>query len=273
MSSPSTGAIAIVVALLAIVCPPARAERPLWELGLGVGWLKLPDYRGADHARNWVLPVPYVVYRGKILKADRDGARAVLLDTDRVDFDISVAATAPARSQGNAARQGMPDLAATFEVGPNLNLTLARGAWWKLQARAPLRAALTIESHPRMIGWQAGPNLALDTRLDGWNASLLAGPVFGSRGFNGYTYDVAPPYATPARPAYRAPAGFGGWRAIASTSRRFGSMWLGGFVGADTVSGAVYETSPLVRRPRTLAFGVALSWVFAASAQQVSDEH
>ena len=38
---------------------------------------------------------------------------------------------------------------------------------------------------------------------------------------------------------------------------------MGGFVTADTVRGAVYDDSPLVRKHGTLAFGFALSWVFA----------
>ena len=260
-------------ALLAVAWPQARADQPLWEVGFGASVLRLPHYRGSDQARTWLLPVPFVAYRGEILKADREGARAVLLDTERVDFDISVGATAPTRSDDNDARQGMPDLAATVELGPNLNATLARGAWWKLQLRVPVRAALTIESHPRTIGWLASPNLNLDTRLHDWNASLLAGPLFGSRGFNGYFYDVAPQFATPTRPAYQASAGFGGWRLIASTSRRLGSWWLGGFVSADTVRGAVYDDSPLVRKHGTLAFGFALLWVFAASTERVPDEY
>ncbi|HEX6018423.1 MAG TPA: MipA/OmpV family protein [Burkholderiaceae bacterium] len=261
-----------ITALLAVAWPQARADRPLWEAGVGVGVLRLPDYRGSDQSRTWVLPVPYIVYRGDILKADREGARAVLLDRERVDFDVSLAATAPTRSDGNAARQGMPDLAATVEVGPNLNATLAHGSWWKLQLRAPLRAALTIESQPRMVGWLASPNLNLDTKIDGWNASLLGGPLFGSRAFNGTYFDVAPQFATPARASYRAPGGFGGWRLIGSTSRRLGSWWLGGFVTADTVKGAVYDGSPLVRRHGTLAFGFALSRVFATSGERVGDD-
>jgi len=262
-----------VTALLAMAWPSARADQPLWEAGAGVGVLRLPDYRGSDQTRTWVLPVPYIAYRGSILKADREGARAVLLDTERVDFDVSIAATAPTRSDDNDARRGMPDLAATFEIGPNLNATLARGAWWKLQVRAPVRAALTIESHPRMIGWLASPNLNLDTKIAGWNASLLGGPLFGSHSFNGYYFDVAPQFATPARPQYQAPGGFGGWRLIGSTSRRLGSWWLGGFVNADTVKGAVYDGSPLVRRHGTLAFGFALSRVFAVSTERVPDEY
>jgi len=262
-----------VAAWFALAWPNARAEQPLWEAGLGIGVLRLPDYRGSDQSRTWVVPVPYIAYRGDILKADREGARAVLLDSERVDFDVSVAATAPTRSEDNDARQGMPGLAATFELGPNLNATLARGAWGKLQLRAPVRAALTIHAQPRMIGWLASPNLNLDTKINGWNAALLAGPVFGSRSFNGYYFDVAPEFATPGRPAYKAPGGFGGWRLIASTSRRLGALWMGGFVTADTVKGAVYDGSPLVRKHGTLAFGFAVSWVFAQSTEQVPDEN
>ena len=38
--------------------------RPLWELGLGVAALRLPDYRGSDQSSTYLLPLPYVVYRG-----------------------------------------------------------------------------------------------------------------------------------------------------------------------------------------------------------------
>ena len=265
--------MACLAAGLATAAPIARADQPLWEVGLGVGLLRLPDYRGSDQSRNWVVPVPYISYHGDIIKADREGGRAVLLDTERLDFDISVAATAPTNSSENDARQGMPNLAPTLEFGPNLNFTLARGPQWKLQLRAPVRAAMTLESNPKMVGWLASPNLNLDTKINGWNAALLTGPVFGSRNFNGYFYDVAPQFATPARPSYVAPGGYGGWRAIASTSRRLGTFWMGGFVTADTVAGSVYDNSPLVRKHGTLAAGFAVSWVFAASDQRVPDEN
>ena len=116
----------------------ARARRPA-AVGGGSGHRLRCGCRttaAPTRARDWVVPVPYVVYRGDILKADREGARAVLFDTERLDFDVSVAATAPTHSSENEARQGMPDLAPTFEFGPNLNVTLARGPQWKLQLRA-----------------------------------------------------------------------------------------------------------------------------------------
>jgi hypothetical protein len=48
---------------------------------------------------------------------------------------------------------------------------------------------------------------------------------------------------------------------------------MGAFASADTVRGAVYDGSPLVRKHGTLAAGFALSYVFAASTQQVPDEN
>jgi hypothetical protein len=83
-----------------------RADAPLWELGLGVAGLRLPHYRGAQESRSWLLPLPYAVYRGEVLRANRDGVKAMLLDSERIDFDISVSATAPTRSADEPVHAG-----------------------------------------------------------------------------------------------------------------------------------------------------------------------
>jgi outer membrane protein len=250
----------------ACAAPAAAADKPLWELGAGVGVLRLPHYRGSDQAHTWLLPVPYLVYRGKIFRADREGARAVLLDTERFEFDLSLAASAPTRSEDNAARRGMDDLAPTLEIGPNLNWTVARGAGWKLELRAPLRVALTLESRPQMVGWTATPNLNLDLAdLQGWNLGLQAGPVAGSRRFHDYFYGVAPQYASAERPAYRARGGAGGAQLTAALSKRFEHLWSGLYLRYDTLHGSSFDDSPLLRRREHLSFGVAVSWVFARS--------
>jgi len=261
------------VALLAGLCaalPAAAVDRPLWELGLGAGVLQLPHYRGSDQSHAWLLPVPYVVYRGRILKADREGARAVLYESDRLDFDLSASASTPVRSRDNDARRGMPDLPPTFELGPNVNLTVARGAQWKLDLRAPLRAAITLESNPRTVGCSATPGVNLDLlNLRGWNIGLRAGPVWGDRRFNAHYYEVTPAQATPERPAYRAGAGYGGAQFIAAASRRFDHYWAGAFVKYDTLRGATFVDSPLVRQREQWSFGIGLSWVFATSSRLV----
>lgn len=263
-------------ALIALIAwaglPAAHAEQlPLWELGAGVAGLQLPHYRGSDQSHGWLLPVPYVVYRGEIFKADRNGARAVLFETERVHFDLSLAASAPTRSDDNRARQGMADLRPTIELGPNLNLTMAEGAAWKLDLRAPLRAAMTIESKPQVIGWIATPNLNLDLkRAAGWDIGVQAGLQFANRRFNGHFYDVAPSEATASRSAYRSPGGYGGAQFTLAASRRDGGRFIGAFARFDNLSGARFEDSPLVRRSNHLSIGIAVSWVLARSSTMVN---
>lgn len=262
----------LLVAWAVVGALPAHADQPRWEFGLGAAALRLPDYRGADQSHGWLLPLPYLVYHGDLLRADRQGARAVLLDSARVDLDLSIAAAAPTRSKDNLARQGMPDLAPMLEFGPSLKLRLARLAQGALEFRLPVRAAMTLESHPRLAGWTTTPQLNLDWRAERWEFGMLAGPVIASRKLNGYFYDVAPAYATASRPAYRAAGGAAGWVAAAGVSRRFGDVWFGVFAKADNVSDARFADSPLVRRHGTMAYGAGLSWVFAASSQRVPDD-
>ena len=246
------------------------ANEPLWEFGLGVGGLRLPHYRGSDQSHNLLLPVPYVIYRGKIFRATREGARAVLVDSERVDVDLSVAASAPASSTDNRARSGMPDLAPTVAFGPNLNLTLARGTTWKFELRVPVHAVYTLQRHAQTLGWTASPVLNLDLRWQGWDVGVQAGPMWASRQYHAYFYDVAPAYATATRAAYRAPSGNSGWRWTAGASRRYGQLWLGGFVRGDSVGGAAFEPSPLVKQRNAFSLGLAMSWVFAVSDVRVA---
>ena len=254
--------------------PPSPVMRPLWELGIGVGALRLPDYRGSDQTRTRWFPVPYAIYRGQWLRADRDGARAVLLDARSVEVDLSLAASPPTRSRDNAARNGMPDLKAALEFGPNVSLTLMRAADRdaKLDLRLPLRAAFSVQSSPRFIGTTFAPNLNLDLSEVGgaWNVGLLTGPVFADRRYNERIYGVDAIYATAQRSAYRASGGYSGWQTLASVSRRFNGAWFGAFLRHDNLRGASFADSPLLRRDNTFTFGFGVSWVLSTSSELVA---
>jgi outer membrane scaffolding protein for murein synthesis (MipA/OmpV family) len=272
------GLLAAGAACTACTASTAQAaERPLWELGIGAGALHLPHYRGSDQSHDWLLPVPYFVYRGTILKSDRDGTRAVLLDTRRLDVDVSLDASPPMRKGDNRARAGMSDLSATLGVGPRVNAMLGQGqaeaGGWKLDLRLPLHAVFTLGAHPRAIGWTSTPVLNLDLDVRGWNIGLQGGPLLGTRRFHGYFYDVAPPAVTATRAVYAAPGGYAGWALTGSASRRVGSWWLAAFARADSVAGAVFEGSPLVRQRQNTTFGLAASWVFKVSDTRVAAEH
>lgn len=267
--------VALWLACALAAAPAAAGELPLWELGAGVGAFALPDYRGSDEGRGYVLPVPYVVYRGDFLKADRHGIRGELFDTERVELNVSVAASLPVNSSRNEARTGMPDLRPSLELGPSLELALWRSRDGRelLELRLPTRVAFTLQSSPENIGWVATPNLNLDLpgrgALAGWNFGFLAGPVYGSRRQHEYFYSVAPQFATPARPAYAAPGGYGGFQFLAAASRRFDGFWVGAFVRADTLRGAAFEASPLLKRDTYFAAGAGIAWVLGVSRERV----
>ncbi|HEX3140534.1 MAG TPA: MipA/OmpV family protein [Rhizobacter sp.] len=252
-------------------------HRPLWELGVGVSGVHLPDYRGSDQSQNYVLPFPYVVYRGTWLRSDRDGARARLFDWEHARLDLSFGATAPTRSNKNVAREGMPNLPATAEAGPSLNITLDKvdkGAdkFWKLDLRLPLRAAVSLESSPRYVGTTLSPNLNLDISEQGgrWNIGFLTGPLFADSKYHEQFYSVDAPYVTASRPGYQAHGGYAGWQTLASASRRFGITWIGFFARYDSLHGAVFEDSPLVRQHSSFSAGFAISWVLSTSSEMVS---
>ncbi len=265
--------------MLALALPAIHAraagEKPLWEIGAGVSALTLPAYRGSDQTNNFILPIPFFTYHGDFFKADRHGIRGSFFDTDRVDLTVSLALSPPMGSKDIPIRTGMPDLKATFEVGPQVDLTL-----WRSENRArflkllmPLRAALTVEGSPEGVGWVFSPTLNVDITdlpgMPGWNLGLLAGPLFGSQRQNAYYYSVAPQYATPARPTYEAPSGYAGMHYTMGMSKRFPNFWLGAFLRYGNLSGARFEDSPLVVQKDSLGAGVALSWIFGESSTRV----
>ena len=268
----------MALAAASLASPALAREEPLWEAGLGVAGVHFPDYRGSSHSRNYALPAPYFVYRGDFLKADRQGLRAKFFKSDRLDVNLSLGASLPVHSGDNPARAGMPDLRPSVELGPSLAATLWRSddTRVKLDARVPLRLAMTLESHPRFIGGQVYPNLNLDIHdpagLTGWNLGLAAGPVFTDGRYNRYFYEVAPQYATAARPAYTPGGGYAGMQLIAAVSKRFPRFWIGGFARYDTLRSAVFESSPLVTSKRYVAAGVGVSWILGESSQRVEVE-
>lgn len=276
-------------AILAALCliPPAHAEeKPLWEAGLGIGALRFPDYRGSDEAQVYPVPVPYFIYRGKILKADRDGVRGEIFNREYVELSMSLNATIPVKSENNAARRDMPDLQPTLELGPSLDLHLWRSAdeAMKLDVVMPLRVPLTVENSPQFIGWVFSPRLNLDIEdvaghvgghvegMAGWNLGLGAGPIFADRKFHEYFYSVAPQFATPDRPAYEADGGYSGMHFLLALSKRFPDYWVGAYMRYDTLSGAAFEDSPLVRSKHYLSGGFGIAWMIGQSKRMVETE-
>ena len=251
------------------------AEKPLWELGIGVSTLSFPDYRGSNESSLYAIPFPYFVYRGTFFKADRDGVRGTFFDSDRIELNVSLGASLPVNSEENAARQGMPDLEPTVEIGPSLDLHLWRAddRRYTLDLRMPIRAAITIGDEVKDVGWVFSPRLNLDiidvAGLAGWDMGILAGPLFGSQRNHEYFYSVAPQYAAASRPAFDAEGGYAGSQLLMSLSKRFPKFWLGAFARWDSLKGAAFVDSPLVKSEQAFAAGIGIAWVLGESSTRV----
>ena len=276
----STAAPRMLLAALAFsgAATGARAESlPLWEAGVGVSVIDFPEYRGSAERRTWVLPFPYIVYRGDYLKADeRRGVRGLFFKTESVELDVSFNGTVPVKSSENEARQGMPDLDATLEVGPSLNFSLLKSADRKttLELRLPVRGVLASDfSYVDFVGWVFQPTLNVDTRdafgYTGWKLGFLGGPVYSDGRYNRYFYAVDPAFATATRPAYSPGGGYGGAQFIAALSKRYRDFWIGGFAKWDTLNGAVFADSPLVTARQSWSGGIAIAWMVDESKARV----
>ena len=248
--------------------------KPEWELGAGVAAIDFPLYRGSNERRSFFLPIPYFVYRGETLQVNRERVRGLIFKRDSVEMDISVNGSVPAK--GSIARQGMPDLDPTLEIGPSLNFHFLYSADKKntFDLRMPLRGVIASDfKHVQPVGWLFQPQLDVDFRdIDhsGWNIGLVGGLIFSDRRYHQYFYNVAPQYATATRPAYTTGGGYSGTQYIFAFNRRQqDGDWIGGFMKWDNLNGAVFADSPLVKSKSYFTIGIAATWTFNKSDKMV----
>lgn len=267
--------------LIPTAIPALHAQTlPRWELGVGLGVLNLPYYRGSDIYKNYATPFPYLVYRGERLNIDRSGIQGHLFRSDRIKLDLSVAAGIPVSSDGDSPRVGMPDLDTTIELGPSLELNLWRNAdrrqllWLKL----PLRSAHSIggDGFLKHRGGTFSPFLEIEAKSgphERWKVSISVGPLYADRDYHNYFYEVLPQYVTATRGEYRASGGYSGARTtVAARLNITAKLRLGAFARFDTLKNAEFEESPLVSTKHYRAVGLALIWMFSESEEQVKSQ-
>lgn len=274
--------ILLILLLLGVLSPQTAIseEKPLWELGIGVGFLQMPDYRGSDENGFYALPYPYLVYRGDILKVDERHISGQIFKTDRILLDVSGYGSVPVKSSNNSARAGMPDLDPTFEVGPSLRIILMKDKVnnnYKLDLAIPVRAFFSTDfSSVRREGWIFHPRINWEKNNiipeTGIKLGISAGPMFADSSYNAYFYTVEPAYATATRPAYSAGGGYSGSALSVGLSKEYRQFVFNAFVRSDFLHGAVFEDSPLVKRKTSIMSGISISWIFFKSAAMINSE-
>lgn len=243
-----------------------------WELGVGVGAVRYPDYPGAIETRTLTVPFPYVVYHNPHLSVNNNRVRGIVIAGSHWSLDVDFSGSPYVESDRTQERLGMPDLEWMGQVGPALRYQ----AWeddtglTELDVVLPFRVAASAEGLTLTHrGYEFAPRLELDHNLSDepehfeWDANLTF-PV-NDRGYDQYYYGVLPQYATLSRPAYAAPGGYAGYRAETGFTWYHGDFVYGAFLNYTSLRGAAFSASPLVGRSTGFSFGFSLSWVIQHS--------
>lgn len=242
--------------------PPAAPVKPLWEAGVVGLALSQQAYPGSDQQVGRVLALPYVLYRGPLLRADQGTVGLRAAKTQRYELDIGFAAALGSQAGDIEARRGMDDLGTLVEAGPRIKWFFGPSGQpgrWRLEV--PLRGVFDLDEGLAWRGWALAPRLVFEHRVHGWSHEISGGPLIGSRRLNEMYYGVPAAQATPQRPAYRADGGLMAWRLQTWWGRPIDSHWyLFAFARLDSVAGAANAGSPLVRRRNGGSVGVGMSW-------------
>lgn len=269
-----------VTALLLLLAAPAVAQerRPLLELGIAGGGGYTPDYPAADQNHLRGIVSPWLIYRGRFLRADEQGARARALLGDRIELAVSASGSFPTSSRDNRARADMPNLDWIGEIGPTVIWTIWRdldpASPRRIVLDTPLRAAFSTDlTSISFRGLTFEPDIAYQQRnilVPGSRLRVSLGTVFATERYMDYFYEVTPEFARPGRRAYNARGGYLGTRVQLSFRvpvTESVSFVVGGRVFNS--SGAANRDSPLFRREWNYSLAAGFSWAFFRSGALV----
>jgi len=247
--------------------------QPLWEIGAGALAVSQQAYPGAAQRVGRGLVLPYLIYRGKIFRADRDGLGLVAIKTPQYELDIGFAGAFGSNSNDIEARRGMPDLGTLIEFGPRLKWNLGDGpANGRLRAEFAVRGVFDLSDGFSNKGISFEPKLIYERAAGPWRYSTSAGLIVGNQKLASTFYGVAPAFATAFRPAYNAESGLIAWRLGANLTRQLSpQVRIFGFAQLNTVAGAANSASPLVQKRNGSTLGVGLLYTFAKSGTLVTN--
>lgn len=269
---PCVGVMAMLLGLDGVHAQ--SAPQPLWEGGVAAAALTTPAYPGSSQSTNLVTPLPYVIYRGDVLRIDRSGLGARLVDDGNFEFDVGFAGSLPASSQEITARKGMPDLGAMVEFGPRVKMTLAHLAGdSRVRLEVPVRAAIQVTGGLNNRGTVLEPKFVFETRDqgNGWRFAGGLSAIFVDQSLGSYFYGVPSAFATSQRPAYEAKAGFLGSALTVDAARNLGSnLRVYSYLRYENYAGSANADSPLMKQNVGTSVGVAVAWILGRSESTVS---
>ncbi len=252
-------------------------DKPLWEIGAAGIAIYGPDYPGADESRTKQIIVPYIVYRGKIVRAGEGGIlKAIAFKDKDIELDLSLDAAFSAKSNNNDARKGMNNLDTLLGIGPELTVNLYKDEAEKreLEIKFQLRTIFSTDfSNLHQRGY------VFETQLKYEHKHLFhpdikftgsIGPIWGTEKIMAYFYQVNPNDVLSDRPEYNAKRGYlGSELTLAITipiMENKGRIFFG--TRLNFHQGAKNDNSPLLKDNTTVSVGLGFTYRFFESEKR-----
>jgi hypothetical protein len=250
-------------------------RKPTWEVGVGGGYFSGFDYPASNDANQRFLALPFFIYRSPKFRFGDGGIRAIAIERPLVKLDLSIGGSLNASSEGNRAREGMPDLDFLFEIGPQLEVRLydravASGGRVQVRFSSEVRAVLATDfSRVNSQGIVADAGIGVNYRnVKGSGIDLLGAfdVTYANERLQDYFYEVDDEFATAQRPVYDARGGFLESTLFAGFGlrpHRNVRVFVGAFTGL--YDGASNQDSPLFETTSSTGYAIGLVWTIRTS--------
>lgn len=249
-------------------------SKPLWEAGIFGGVGVIPQYRGSDEYDVYGFPIPYLVYRGKRIRSDREGVRGIFLETQRLETNVSFSGNPPVEDDAEI-REGMPDLDPMVQAGPSLRIfILPKENRDRLYGIMAVRAAMSVDAFDSWepdyqgVEGEAGMFYSNETLLESirFRFGMSAAVRFGSSAYYGYYYDVPRHLETPQRSRFDGEGGYGGIGLSVNAVKEWAKWFSTGvYARWDNVDGSSFDESPMVQERNNVVLGCVLVFKLAKS--------
>ncbi len=238
------------------------------DLGVGYGTGSVPHYPASNQNQNESLFLPIIMYRGDVLKSDReDGTRVELFKSLELDINLSFGATFNNDSSENEARRNMPNLNYTLETGPALNFKLwSVSDYGFLRLQIPVR--LTFETNFKttsFLGFVFEPELRfqrLNFLIPNLRSSTSVASEFFSQRVANYFYEVEPEYATANRPTYTGQEGLSAFKLSQNFIYEYEKFSFIMGTAYSNFSYSVNKNSSLFKSVHNQSYFIAIAWLF-----------
>jgi outer membrane scaffolding protein for murein synthesis (MipA/OmpV family) len=256
-------------------------SQSLWEFGVGGGAVEVADYPASGERNFIALAAPYVVYRGDVFRVGgENGMRAVVVETNDFELDLSFGAAFPADSEDNTSRAGMPELDFLFEVGPQLiyrvkDYKFKNGGDGRLKARLQARAVFSTDfNRIDGRGFVFEPTISYQQRgviFKETGLRVAFSMSYASEELQDYFYQVDSPFSNSSRAQYDAKAGYLGAALSMGLSFPIHKNIRGFLTGSTQFhQGSANQDSPLYEKDITYSFGIGFVWRMYTSDTKAS---